>query len=98
MVAEWSADEGWGVIASADTPGGCWAHFSHLEMPGYRSLDPGEVVQFEWEQPGQDGYGYRAVRVRPARAHPGTRTDHRSRPAYRGSSTVAPAPIPSDDD
>jgi len=26
----WHRDEGFGVNDSPDTPGGCWAHFSHL--------------------------------------------------------------------
>ncbi|WP_432829712.1 hypothetical protein [Dactylosporangium sp. CA-092794] len=62
-VREWRDEEGWGVLDSPDTPGGCWTHFSGIDMPGYRALRPGEVVQLEWESPGQDGYGYRAVRV-----------------------------------
>jgi CspA family cold shock protein len=64
-VREWRDEEGWGVLDSPDTPDGCWVHFSHLEMPGYRGLDPGQVVRLDWEAPGQDGYGYRAVRVVP---------------------------------
>jgi cold shock protein len=64
-VREWRDEEGWGVLDSPDTPGGCWAHFSHIEMSGYRSLTPGRAVLLEWEAPGQDGYGYRAVRVVP---------------------------------
>lgn len=62
---EWRDEEGWGVLDSAVTPGGCWTHFSHLDMPGYRALKPGQVVRLDWESPGQDGYGYRAVRVVP---------------------------------
>ena len=63
-VREWWAVDGWGVLDSADTPGGCWTHFSHIEMTGYRELHPGQVVELDWESPGQDGYEYRAVRVR----------------------------------
>ena len=36
VVREWHSDEGWGVIDSDQTPGGCWAHFSDVEMDGYR--------------------------------------------------------------
>jgi CspA family cold shock protein len=64
-VREWRDDEGWGVLDSPDTPGGCWTHVSHIEMSGYRVLSPGQAVRLEWESPGQDGYGYRAVRVVP---------------------------------
>jgi len=64
-VREWRDDEGWGVLDSSDTPGGCWAHFSHLDMPGYHTLSMGQVVRLDWESPGQDCYDYRAVRVVP---------------------------------
>jgi cold shock protein len=54
-VREWSADEGFGVIDSADTPGGCWAHFSMIVMDGYRSLTAGQRVSFTFERACQDG-------------------------------------------
>ncbi|QBJ98782.1 cold shock domain-containing protein [Rhodococcus sp. ABRD24] len=67
-VAAWDVIEGWGVIESADTPGGCFGHYSNIETEGsgFRSLEVGESVEFEWEQPGykQDGYDYRATRIR----------------------------------
>ena len=74
-VREWHADLGWGVLDSPETPGGCWTHFSNIETPyvasvdggqvyQYKSLSAGEVVELEWETPGQDGYDYRAVAVR----------------------------------
>lgn len=67
-VREWYDEEGWGVLDCAETPGGCFAHFSNLEMPGYRSLAQGSTVELvEWEAPGfkQDGYDFRALKVRP---------------------------------
>lgn len=66
-VREWYDEDGWGVLDCPETPGGCFAHFSILEMDGYRSLKRGSVVELEWEAPGynQDGYVYRAVRVVP---------------------------------
>jgi CspA family cold shock protein len=63
VVREWHDEEGWGVIDSADTPGGCWAHFSHLQADGHRSATPGQTVRFRHEAPGQDGYNFRAVWV-----------------------------------
>ncbi|HEY7174032.1 MAG TPA: cold shock domain-containing protein [Micromonosporaceae bacterium] len=64
-VREWRDDEGWGVLDSPDTPGGCWAHFSHIDMPGYRALNSGQAVRLDWESASQDGFDYRAVRVVP---------------------------------
>jgi cold shock protein len=79
-VRTWHREQGWGVIDSADTPGGCWVHFSHLWNDGIPSAGPGEVVEvtgglrevfegetvdFDWETPGQEGYDFRAVNARP---------------------------------
>jgi CspA family cold shock protein len=67
-VRAWYDEEGWGVLDSPETPGGCFAHFSNLEMDGYHALKQGATVELaEWEAPGfkQDGYDYRAVRVVP---------------------------------
>jgi cold shock protein len=55
-VREWSDDRGWGVIDSAETPGGCWVDFSAIVSPGYRSLEPGGPVAFTYEAPRQDGF------------------------------------------
>ena len=65
IVRHWNDDEGWGVLTSPDVPGEVFAHFSHIDAEGYRSLDDGESVRFDWEHfpPGQDGYYYRATRV-----------------------------------
>ncbi|MBO4253338.1 cold-shock protein [Streptomyces griseorubiginosus] len=65
-VRVWHDEEGWGVLDSPQTPGGCWAHFSAIEMAGFRSLSVGQVVALEWEAGEQDGWHYRAVRVVPA--------------------------------
>lgn len=65
VVREWHPELGWGVLDSDETPGGCWAHFSVIEMDGYRTLEAGESVDLTWETPGQDGYNFRAVRVIP---------------------------------
>jgi CspA family cold shock protein len=66
VVRVWLKEEGWGVIDCAETPGGCWAHFSVLDMDGHRSLEPGSDVVLLWERAAQDGYAYRAVMVRSA--------------------------------
>ncbi|WP_406289511.1 cold shock domain-containing protein [Embleya sp. NBC_00896] len=66
-VHEGHEEEGWGVPDSPETPGGCFAHFSDIEMPGFRTLSPGRTVRLDWENPGfeQDGYAFRARRVVP---------------------------------
>lgn len=38
-VRVWHGEEGWGVIDSADTPGGCWTHFGHVAVPGHEPFD-----------------------------------------------------------
>lgn len=66
----WLDAEGYGVIDSPETPGGCWTHFSAVVVDGYRTLGPGQTVTLEWEVARQDGYDYRAVRTWPADQRP----------------------------
>lgn len=70
MVREWHAEQGWGVVDAPGTPGGCWAHFSAVVMEGYRSLEPGQVVEIEIEAVEQDGFAVRAAEVRPVGVTP----------------------------
>ena len=64
VVSRWSDDEGWGVIESAETPGGCWVHFSVIGgSGGLRSLSVGQAVEFDWEPAEQDGFRCRATAV-----------------------------------
>lgn len=62
IVRVWHQD-GWGVIDSPETPGGCWAHFSDLDVPGFKELLDGHSVTFTFEPANQDGYSYRALHV-----------------------------------
>jgi CspA family cold shock protein len=66
-VREWSDEEGWGVLDSPETPGGCFGHYADIQAPGFRTLSPGQQVDLVWEAPGfkQDGYDYRAVNIVP---------------------------------
>ncbi|TMS50409.1 cold shock domain-containing protein [Mycobacterium sp. DBP42] len=69
-VSEWHKSEGWGVINSPDTPGGCFVHFTHIvNQTGFRELQAGEAVQFEWEAGSQDDYNFRALVVRRGGDH-----------------------------
>lgn len=61
----WHHEEGWGVVDSPDTPGGCWVHYSAVEMSGYKRLDPGKPVVMVVEEAAQDGYDFRALDVWP---------------------------------
>jgi CspA family cold shock protein len=67
VVRCFDADEGGGVVDAPEVPGGCFVHFSHIEMPGYRELHAGQRVRFTFERPGflQDGCPYRALTVWP---------------------------------
>lgn len=65
VVREWYPEQGWGVVDSSQTPGGCWVHFSHIQSPGYRELVAGRAVKLEFEPADQDGFTYRAVTVEP---------------------------------
>jgi Cold shock proteins len=86
----WSSDEGWGVIDSTETPGGCWVHFSAVETAGLRELRAGQDVAFEYEGGDQDGYSFRAVSVRPGSSTPAReRSPVTDGGAYRSTLSVA---------
>jgi CspA family cold shock protein len=90
VVRVWHADQGWGVIDSDATPGGCWAGFASVLVPGYRALRAGESVTLEYERAEQDGYSFRAVEVWPAEQEP-YRTEaavEGPSPAYGSTLTV----------
>jgi CspA family cold shock protein len=89
-VRSWLDGEGWGIIDSPDTPGGCWAHFSVVQVSGYRRLTVGEQVEFDWEAGEQDGFASRALRIRPAGQEPVEQPASTSEPsdAYRSVLTI----------
>jgi CspA family cold shock protein len=89
VVREWHDDEGWGVLDSDVTPGGCWAHFSNLDMDGFRSAEPGQVVDFAYEAGWQDGFDFRASDVRLEGVPPATpRPPSPASGAYSSTLTV----------
>ncbi|MGH3420129.1 MAG: cold-shock protein [Streptosporangiaceae bacterium] len=61
-------DKGYGAIASPDLPDGldAWVHFSIIEMDGYRVLNAGDEVEFDYEPAQQDSFRFVATRVRKA--------------------------------
>ena len=65
VVLAWLTGEGWGVIDTPGTPGGCWAYVSAVQASGYRELTPGQQVRVRWERALQDGYSSRAESVIP---------------------------------
>ncbi|AFA71425.1 putative cold-shock DNA-binding domain-containing protein [Gordonia polyisoprenivorans VH2] len=52
------------MLDSEATPGGAWAHFSEVIGDGFRSLTPGQEVEFEYEERAVDEYPYRANNIR----------------------------------
>lgn len=62
VVREWRESEGWGVIDCAATPGGCWAHASHLLVSGQHI----QSVEFTFEAGVVEGCAYRAIDAWPA--------------------------------
>lgn len=94
-VRTWFAEQGWGVIDSPDTPGGCWCHFSAVAVAGYRTLTPGHAVQVEWETVvDQDGYRFRTTRAWPAGTEPVDTAPQQTSGAYRSTVTFTFEPRP----
>ncbi|MFI5608062.1 cold-shock protein [Amycolatopsis sp. NPDC051903] len=63
-VVLWHDERGWGVLDARTVPEQVWAHYSNVDGDGFRSLDPGAEVEFTVERAEQDGYHWRAVRVK----------------------------------
>lgn len=63
-VRRYSTAEGWGIVDSADTPGGCLVHSDAVLDDGH-SLTAGRSVNFEWQplDNGECGFRYRATSV-----------------------------------
>lgn len=59
-------EKGWGAISSPGLPDGAdaWVHFSAIEGPGFRALEPGDRVEFAYEEVQQDSFRFRATLVR----------------------------------
>lgn len=68
----WLGEEGWGVIDTPLTPGGCWTHFSAVRMSGYRTLVPGATAVADVRPGNQDGYAWVAEAVWPEGVTPDT--------------------------
>ena len=86
VVRLWTED-GWGDIDSPQTPGGCWALWVHVMVPGVRKLASGQQVELEWEVPGHDGYDHREC----ARGLSGrSQSTTASSPTARSPPTAAP--------
>lgn len=88
-VRHYSTEEGWGILDSDDTPGGCLVRVLDIHTPS-GTLSAGEDVDFEWEPlpPGVQENLFRssALSVRPvgvAVEHPPVADD---RPRFRGGS------------
>jgi len=63
-VVKWfQSDKGWGFITRANGGKDCFVHHSAIDMPGYRSLQEGDEVEFEVEQ-GAKGPQAKLVRLK----------------------------------
>ena len=55
IVRFWHANRGWGVIDAPETPGGCWAHYTHIQADadtaagGFRALSGSQPMEFTRE-------------------------------------------------
>ena len=67
VVVRWSDEEGWGAIASPELEDQIFAHYSKVQVDGYKSLRVGQPVSLTYETPDflQDGYPHRALSVQP---------------------------------
>jgi CspA family cold shock protein len=66
VVKFYRPEKGWGAISSTELPEGqdAFVHFSVIEMPGYRLLEEGEIVDFDYKPVIQDSFRFLATSVR----------------------------------
>ena len=66
IVKFYRAEKGWGAISSDELPPGrdAWVGFSAIDMTGYRYLEAGEPVEFDYVAAQQDSFNFVATRVR----------------------------------
>ena len=65
-VKYWREEKGYGAIASdATAPWDIWCHFMQIaDMPGFRSLEPGQRVDVEYIRMDQESFRFIPTRVR----------------------------------
>lgn len=97
MVKFYKLDKGWGAITTDELAEGSdvFVHSSAIDAPGYRSLEAGDVVEFDYEEAEQDSFRYRATRVRwlsagAPPAPPDTRLRRRRGPGGAGARDTGP--------
>lgn len=66
VVTFFNDEEGWGAISSPDLPDDmdAFVHFGAIEAEGYKTLAPGDRVDFDYERGWQDGFQFRTTRAR----------------------------------
>src|SRR4051812_46798246 len=72
VVKFFKSEKGWGAITCDELPDGkdVWIHFSDIEAVGYRALEAGDVVDFDYEPARQDSFDFRATRARRLESGP----------------------------
>ena len=72
VVKFFKSEKGWGAISCNELPNGqdAWIHFSDIEAAGYRALEAGDVVDFDYEPARQDSFNFRATRARRLESGP----------------------------
>ena len=65
-VDQFTNEEGWGVLDAPGgvAPGGIWFYWSVIDVPGYKTVSVGHIVEADVEVAEQDGYHFRALHVR----------------------------------
>ena len=72
MVKFFKSEKGWDAISCAELPDDqdVWVHYSDIEATGYRQLEAGDVVDFDYKAGRQDSFNFRATRVRRLESGP----------------------------
>ncbi len=83
-VEHWDTELGLGSLASPETPGGCWVHWSVMSRQLAQVLSVGDPVMFTWVSvQDQDGFLVRADSVWEPGGSPGAKGHQNVGGAYR---------------
>lgn len=63
VVKFYQTEKGWGAITSDALPPGldAWVHYSVINDTGFRELQAGDLVEFDFARVDQDSFRYRAT-------------------------------------
>lgn len=61
QVKWFSSEKGYGFISSKEVENDIYVHFSDIDMKGYKTLEEGELVQFDYDEEHQKALNVKKI-------------------------------------